>query len=380
MPIVKCDTCQKKYRIDDISKISNLKAKYKCTQCGRLFSIAGQLAQYMYRDSDDPSADVTQANQYAPDFALYPHTDYSPSVDLNNNQPFFIKLTLKKKFTVALGIIMLFSMFWTYLISDYVFQKGAETQIINNANFLLTAIEASRSYTSKVVKPALYKELPERFIVEAMSSSFGARNIFERIKKMYPEYYFKHASLNPRNEINLADKFEADIIQNQFRPNPEMQKWQGYRETKGGKDFVIMKPIWTDESCLKCHSVPEKAPKEIIEQYGSHAGFGLRSGDIIGALSISVPATDILGKAKRGMIIVNGIVFFCFISLIVTINLFFHQIVVKPIQKLIVIIEEISVGKIDKSIEADGGDEISDLARGFERMRISINLAMSKLR
>ena len=41
---------------------------------------------------------------------------------------------------------------------------------------------------------------------------------------------------------------------------------------------------------------------------------------------------------------------------------------------------EISVGKTNMSIETIGSDEISDLAQAFERMRTSINLAISKLK
>jgi hypothetical protein len=138
---------------------------------------------------------------------------------------------------------MILSVIGTFLVTDYILQDSAEKQIINNARLILTTIEASRSFTSKTLKPVLYKALPGRFILEGMSSSFGARKLFEGIKETYPEYYFKQASQNPRNKINLADKFESDVIEKHFKPNPHLGEWKGYRDTQGHKEFVIMKPV-----------------------------------------------------------------------------------------------------------------------------------------
>jgi HAMP domain-containing protein len=288
--------------------------------------------------------------------------------------------TLRMKFNIALIGIMLISELATFFISNDIFKNGAVKQAASNARLLLATIEASRTSTQTVIKPALYKELPDRFIVEGMSSSYVARSIFEKVKEKYPAYYFKHASQNPRNKLNLADEFENELLDKTFKPNPQVKEWQGFRTLRGKKDFVIMKPIVADESCMKCHSVPENAPRELIERYGNVAGFGMAVGDIIGALSISVPATEILSIARNNSLVLNMTVFLCFIILIIIVNLFFQQIVIKPIRRLSKIVYDISLGQSNTGVEASGSDEISDLARGFERMRISINLALSRIR
>ena len=209
------------------------------------------------------------------------------------------------------------------------------------------------------------------------TASFSARNIFDRIKKKYPKYYFKHAAPNPRNKLNLADEIEHNII-SKFNSNRQIKEWKGYRDINGEKDFIFMKPIAAEMRCLRCHSEPERAPKEIIERYGDKAAFGMTVGTVIGALSVSVPATEILNKAQHNTFIVNMIVLTSFILLIIVINIFFHKIVIHPLRKLSKTIDEISIGKNNASIKAAGSDEINDLARGFERMRMSINLAMLK--
>ncbi len=379
MTIVSCNHCQKKYKVDENAGKLNSHTKFRCKNCGQLSSI--KAPPYPLEKYDNKTYDLVAPKRYN----IYGQTTSfltaSPLSEIGTHSPLEVlkKITLRKKFTVALIGIMIFSLLGTYLVSNSILQKNAENQIISNARFLLTTIEASRDFTSKVVKPVLYNELPNKFIVEAMSSSFGARNIFDIIKRKYPEFYFKHASLNPRNELNLADRFESSIIQ-KFEADPELKEWQGYRSINGKTDFIIMKPIVTEIRCMKCHSVPEKAPRKMLERYGITAGFGRRPGDIIGALSISVPASEILAIAKNDLTKVIFIVSTCFVILIIIINLFFKQIVIKPIEKLKSAVEEISAGRVNISIYAEGSDEINDLARGVERMRISINLAMSRLK
>jgi HAMP domain-containing protein len=292
----------------------------------------------------------------------------------------FNNITLRSKFNIALIFIMILSVTGSFLFSSYILQKGAEKRVTNEARFLLNTMEASRSFTSKVVKPVLYKELNGKFIVEAMSSSFGARNIFERLHEKYPDYYFKHASLKPRNIVNMADKFETDIINQKFRSDLNFTEWKGYREVNGNREYVIMKPIIAEERCMRCHSTPEIAPEEIIQRYGSLDGFGIRVGDVMGALTISVPVAAIFDEARHNSIIFNIIVLLCFILLILIINVFFVQIVIKPIRKLSEVVREISIGKTNIRLDDTGNDEIGTLSRGIERMRRSINLAMNRLR
>lgn len=381
MYIVKCDTCATKYKISDLSVINDIDAKYHCKRCGQSFGIAEQL--YQIEENRNIFSTKKSNKNIEKQSHSIPNLDkINPSLNSTGLKKSKFKtlkkFTLWKKFNIAMGCMLIVSMVIIFFISDYISKRGAEKQALSNARLLLTMIEASRDFTSKVLKPALYKTLPGRFVVEGMSSSFGARNIFERIKEKYPEYYFKHASLNPRNKLNLADETERDIIQNYFKPNHQLKEWTGYRDFNGRKDFIIMKPIIAEQRCLKCHSVPEKAPKEVIERYGDKAAFGMAVGEVIGALSLSVPATDIINKARHDTTVVNLIIFMGFLAIILIINVFFQQIVIIPIRKFSRIINEISIGKTNTKITTQGSDELNDLARGFERMRMSINIGILK--
>jgi HAMP domain-containing protein len=371
MYVVKCDACEAKYRIADISKV-NLHDKFRCRNCEQLFSIDVRnlkIVENSFNQMENSNSITVKDNN-----------DNLNHSTRNKNKKKANKFLFRYKFNIVLVCIMILSVLGTFLVTDYMLQGSAEKQVTSNAHLLLATIEASRSFTVKILKPVLYNALPGRFIVEGMSSSFGARKLFEGIRKMYPEYYFKHASQNPRNKINLADKFESEVIENHFKPNPHLKEWQGYRDIQGRKEFVIMKPVTAKKRCMKCHSVPEKAPIELIEKYGDKAGFGFIIGDVIGALTISVPASEIFEKNRNVCIYINLIIFVCFVILIVIINLFFQNIVVNPLQRLSELVNDISTGKVNQRVEAAGIDEISNIAKGFERMRNSVNMAMSKIK
>lgn len=386
MYIISCEWCDKKYKVAAESKIINVKTKARCRNCNNIFSI------YIKKNGNG-----THRNRYTPTYdhpidnksKKQPQSTFTSSTKRTNkkvmtnktqdNQDF--RIGIRKKFNLALLVIMIISLLGTYITSNLLFKRLAEHQVVEDAEFFLTTMESYRLYTGEIIQPALYKELPGKFVVEGMSSAFGSRNIFDRIKRKYPEYYFKQAASNPRHSSNLADEFELDIINSVFKQNPTQKEWYGYKKwhDKEGKEFIIMKPIVAQERCLKCHSVPEIAPIEVIEKYGDKASFGWNVGDIIGALTVSVPAAKIFSQATKNTIILNVIVALCFIILIVIINVFFGVIVIKPINRLKTRVNEISVGDLNTPVEIMGNDELSDLANSFESMRLSVSMAIARL-
>ncbi|MDY6792588.1 MAG: cache domain-containing protein [Thermodesulfobacteriota bacterium] len=82
----------------------------------------------------------------------------------------------------------------------------------------------------------------------------------------------------------------------------------------------------------------------------------------------------------------KGVQYFFYILLIATILVvsiiawFFARTVVKPIMTLTDVAERMSLGELDISVDVKSKDEIGLLAQAVERMRISLNLAMSRLR
>jgi predicted Zn finger-like uncharacterized protein len=383
--LTECEWCNTRYRIGNIKNIEIGLTKARCKRCNKVFTISLARNKSSHYKKTKGGTTLGDSRSVHNSDNYYKSKEQGLTVPENSNEKsksipksnMKVKFGIRKKFNSALAFIMFFSLCGTYVTSNYLFKQSAENSVVEDARFLLNAMEASRSFTGEVLKPVLYEELPGRFIVEGMSSSFGARNIYERIKKKYPDFYFKHAAPQPRNKLNLSDAFEEKIIE-KFKKNPNLKEWYGYRGNGNGKDFVIMKPIVAEERCMKCHSVPSRAPVEILERYGNKAAFGMVVGDVVAALTVSAPATKILNIARNNTIILNIIIAFCFITLIAIINIFFAKIVIKPIQVLKASVNEISIGNMNVPIKSKGHDEISDLALSFERMQVSIHMAMQR--
>jgi HAMP domain-containing protein len=384
MRIIQCDQCGKRYKIRETDS-GEATLKYKCNTCFNIIVVAGSLSPQGPDQLQAAEKELLFAKTV--DEGIRPPEHESPTkneafnLNIESEDATGQSLSLRakfKKFNLAIYAIFLCAIVLIYFLSGSRLQKGAENQVFDQARLLLTTMEASRNFTSKVIKPALFQALPDRFIVEGMSSSFGARHIFERIRKTYPQYYFKHAAPHPRNPINQADEFEMGIIE-KFTKNPELKEWQGYRTNGEEKLYSIMKPIVAEQQCMRCHSDPALAPQELLDRYGDKRGFGCSVGEIIGTLTVSVPASVVMDKARKNTMLFIGMVVLFFVVLAFIVNTFFSKMVLKPIKRLAENADEISLGRLETHIDTSGGDEIAKLAKAFERMRISIKMAFDQL-
>jgi hypothetical protein len=86
---------------------------------------------------------------------------------------------------------------------------------------------AIRRYVRERLRPSLESQMDrDKFVLEAMSSSFIARNVFDTVRKKFPNHIIKFSSDTPRNPANLAGPEELRMIQF-FRDNTTLDRWQG---------------------------------------------------------------------------------------------------------------------------------------------------------
>ncbi len=230
----------------------------------------------------------------------------------------FRGLPPRKRFTLTLLLIYAVSLPVISGISYYILRDSAVRDAYRTARLYLSTIEAARHYVGTELRPVLYEELPERFIVEGMSRSYIARKIAKKVLEELPGYRYKNASLNPRNPQSAADDFERDIIE-RFKESKQ-REWRGVRSDDGRQYYVIAlpgKPV--KESCLRCHGDPETAPREIVERYGTKAGFYMKVGDIVDALFVYTPINVPLKRARDTVMVFIGMytVFFAFIFVVI---------------------------------------------------------------
>lgn len=375
MRIIQCDKCGKRYKVREVNN-SQPTLKYKCNACFQFIVVAN--TEYTKNpfnlETTKPRPSSKNPLEIETSHPEYDTTDLDAKSDTSTGR----SLSLRAKFNLGICAVFLCAIVMLYFWAGSKLHKDAEEQVFDKARLLLTTMESSRSFTSKVIKPALYKAMPGRFITEGMSSSFGARNIFERIRKTYPQYYFKHAAPHPRNPINQADAFELSIIK-KFSDDPDLKEWKGYRTRGEEEEYSIMKPIVAEQRCMRCHSDPALAPRELLDRYGDKNGFDRSVGEVIGTLTISVPVSVVIDKARNNTLLFIGVVVLFFVLLALIVNIFFSKMVLRPIKYLADNADEISLGKLDTQINTSGGDEIAKLAKAFDRMKISIKMAFKQL-
>jgi diguanylate cyclase (GGDEF)-like protein len=106
-------------------------------------------------------------------------------------------------------------------------------------------------------------------------------------------FSFHITSLDPINPLNKPDQFEADSL-NSFQ-NGVGEAYQ-FDRNNGVTVFRYILPLHVKKSCLKCH-----------------AAQGYKEGDIRGGISVTIPASDIIGQIKESKMY---IIVFAFVVLI----------------------------------------------------------------
>ena len=112
--------------------------------------------------------------------------------------------------------------------------------------------------------------------------AYAAAETFKSLRKKYPDFSYKEATLNPTNPANRTVEWESDIV-NYFRNagGSAAAEINGERDTPAGRMLYIARPIQIkDPACLACHSVPSAAPASMIKLYGESNGFGWKPNEI----------------------------------------------------------------------------------------------------
>lgn len=288
-------------------------------------------------------------------------------------------LKLRTRFTIIMVIVYLCSLPITIAGSYYILKQNAIRETLEESNLMLAAMEGARKYTSDVLRPAVTKELPNRFIIEAMSATFVAKGIEKRIREKLPSYSFKEATLNPLNLENKADDFEKGKIED-FRAGKLTKEWRGYKQTETGSFYVIMRPVEVKPDCLRCHGDPAIAPPEVRERYGTTHGYGWKAGEIQTVNTIYVPADVPIQNARKALALFSVIYSLFFFAVIIVIDRLIKASIIKPIEQFVDAADEISRGRFEREFAVKTNDEIKTLAEAFTRMKLSLAKAMDIMR
>lgn len=290
-----------------------------------------------------------------------------------------MKLSLAAKFNIVFLTIFGIGFVAASAVTNYLLQQNAREETLQNARVLMQAASAARSYTSAQVAPLLETRLKYEFLPQSVPS-FAATEHLNQLLKSYPDFSYKEATLNPTNLRDRAADWEADLV-NALRAKPTLTELVGQRSTSTGPALYLARPLQIkSEACLQCHSVPDAAPKTMLDIYGRNNGFGWKHMEIIGAQVVSVPMEVPLQRAsvmlRTYMLSMLGI----FVFLLVALNLMVHLFVTRRITQMSRLADQVSLGEFNADqFDVKGNDELSVLARSFGRMRTSLASAMKML-
>jgi len=265
-------------------------------------------------------------------------------------------------------------------VSNQLLQKNARDEIVLNARLVMESALATRTYTSTQVGPLLQTQMKYSFLPQSVPA-YAATEVFNGLRKTFPEYSYKEATLNPTNPRNRANDWEADIV-NQFRGALDKPEVVGERDTPMGRSFYIARPMQIKaEACLYCHSTVDAAPKTLVDKYGPANGFGWKVNEVIGAQIVSVPTEVPIARAnaafKTFMVSLTVVFAFIFIAL----NLMLWYMVIRPVTQLSRLADQVSQGENMDAPDfvVKSSDEIGVLTQSFNRMKKSLVQAMKML-
>jgi protein-histidine pros-kinase len=257
-------------------------------------------------------------------------------------------------------------------------QANAKREALREAGLMMDSALSMRAYTSEEIVPLLNAQMAKDFLPQSVPSYAATQN-FLKLRAHHPEYAYREATLNPTNLRDRAADWEGDIVQ-QFRNDAHTREIIGERDTPMGRSLYLARPITAEAKCLLCHSLPAAAPATLLARYGNNNGFGWQPNEIIGAQVVSVPlaaatanADHIYHNIMRAIIAILG-------AALVIVNVVLYYAVVRPVRRMVHIADEVSLGNSAiGEIPAHGSTELVELARSFNRMRISLMKALKIL-
>ncbi|MGH7655850.1 MAG: c-type heme family protein [Gemmatimonadaceae bacterium] len=288
-------------------------------------------------------------------------------------------MSLLARVNVTLGIAFVLGVGVSGLVARQILQDEARKEGLETVQLMLSSAAANRDYTRDEIAPLLTAQMNERFLPQ-MVPAYSATRQIERFRVAHPDFVYREATLNPTNPEDRVTDWEADIV-NRFRSTPALKEVTGERMTPSGLTLYMARPLTVSSAtCLGCHSTADAAPATMTAKYGTVNGFGWQMNETIGSQIMSVPLSAALAKANTNFYRFMGALVAIFVLVFVLVNVMIRILVLRPIARMAAISDKVSNGDLSgPGFVPTGNDEIAQLARSFERMRLSLAKSVALL-
>lgn len=271
---------------------------------------------------------------------------------------------IRRQVGITLALISAIVLTVSGLLFNQVLENQAEYLVDMRSRALMDLILSVRDYTSESVSPLVDPMNTSSDVFHpAAVPSFAAERVFDLYERRRDTegLTYQEAALNPTDPQDQADAFETTLI-NRFRDNPELKELSGEQSINGHLVHYLSRPIRVDsQSCLRCHSNPNLAPRSQIERYGSTGGFGWSLNETVGAQVLTVPQKDIFELHDQSLA-VTGILFISSFSLLILVaNTVLDQQVLKPLLSTATALRRLRAGEFDLNLTTQRTDEMGGL-------------------
>lgn len=244
------------------------------------------------------------------------------------------------------------------------------------ARALLDRNLATHTYFTHTLKPAVFplsdRVMPPDYFDPAwMSSTFAVREIDKLFQGLNPaHYYYKECAVNARSPENEADPVERAFIERLNR-DPELQVQSMERVLDGRPFFTVMRRGEAmEETCLRCHDTPERAPGDLVARYGPTRSFHRSLDEVITAISIRIPLAAAYAHADQTILQISLALGGGFLGILGIQMLLSRRLVFGPLERVRAKANAISADErlLGEEIPLPPGRELADLCTSFNRM------------
>lgn len=301
--------------------------------------------------------------------------------------------SITTQFTIVFVIALLLVVGSFYLVLDSVYRTELKSQaetVADNVDAFGSWVsqygrvwvkDDNKSFLGQVTLASLPVDpagagqaAPDLWHFYSKNPALAQREFSEVVEKSSSPAKFRMTSHNFMNPVNKPDAFEAKAL-DRIRSNHLTEYYEvlpeGYRYARA---------LYEKPSCLACHASAENAPADVKVRYGTEHGFGFKEGEVAGIISVRLPirsfwqvALNVVGPVQIGLLVAAFLVAVLFIQFAV----------VKPIRRLTIAAERISVGEAADlgaaRINRKSRNEVQQLILATERLRASMTLAMQRL-
>ncbi|MFN4132468.1 MAG: DUF3365 domain-containing protein, partial [Caldimicrobium sp.] len=256
---------------------------------------------------------------------------------------------------------------------------------------LFTQLEATGKYIQKDLRPLMLKLLQgrsiqgdiikEELIFNALSTTKIRKIILGYFNEHFPKIKYERVSLYPINPENRMNSFHRYLLVELYKKNvPKI--WRGIIKWENEEYLVLVRPIYTEKSCLLCHGAINAMPSFLVSVYNPSYDFPWKEGDLMGLELLIYPVKEVFSEIKNSMLSLFTLSIIAGIFLLLTLEGIFFVLILNPLKKLKRHFLDIKRGEIalESPLLIKRRDEIGELYHSFNELATHLYTSQKSLK